>query len=75
MNTYLTQISGTIGKGEITQDLTAVAIKAWTALVQLLHSLYDNKHHANTLQAHKQVFQTVFKKIEKYSKEVRTQAP
>ena len=34
-------------------------------MIQLLHQSYDPKTHASCLTAHKQIVQTVFKKIEK----------
>jgi hypothetical protein len=66
LNTYLSQISVVIGKSELIGcDQTAISIKAWAALVELMHSIYDSKLHASCLQAHKQIMMTVFKKLEK----------
>ncbi len=66
MNTYLTQIALTIGKTDLLgSDQSAVAIKAWTALVELLHHTYDSKSHSSVLSSHKQVLLTVFKKLDK----------
>lgn len=42
-----------------------IAIKAWTALVQILHHEYDPKLHASCLSAHKQVMQVLFKKVDR----------
>ena len=58
----------TLGKGGesvLGNDLVTVALKAWTALTVLLHREYDGKLHASCLQAHKQVMQVLFKKLER----------
>ena len=69
LNTYLAAISLTVAKHDLTSDMFTIAVKAWTALVTLLHGVYDQRHHASTLQAHKQVFQAVCRKVEKHAKE------
>lgn len=66
LNTYLAAISSTIGKHDLTSDMLCISLKAWSAIVTLLHGVYDQRHHASTLQAHKQVFQAVVRKVERY---------
>ena len=67
INSYLAQISITIGKSDtvLGSDQMTIAIKAWTALVQILHHEYDPKLHASCLSAHKQVMQVLFKKVDR----------
>jgi hypothetical protein len=75
LNTYIAQISQTLSKSELfaSLDQSAIAMQAWLALVQLLHSTYDQKAHASVLTSHKQVMQLVFKKVEKAVKSMEAQ--
>jgi hypothetical protein len=64
INILLAQVSAVISKNELFSDIFAISLKALSSLVEVIHANYDSKVHASSLQALKQILQTVFRKLD-----------
>ena len=54
----------------VSNDMIAIALKAWTTITEIVYRDYDQKAHASALTAIKQIMQVLVKKLEKAVKMV-----